>query len=117
MKRPYPPLLRRPPYQASPKSREALELYIKELLDLGVVTNVGHNKEVEITPAVIVAWNHRKLRMAGNFRTLNTFTVPDRNPIPKIQISITKISQAVYISTIDSCKGFHQNLVTPREKK
>ncbi|MBW0587995.1 hypothetical protein O181_127710 [Austropuccinia psidii MF-1] len=33
--RPYPPLLRRNAYPESPKSREALEIHIKELLDLG----------------------------------------------------------------------------------
>ncbi|MBW0520228.1 hypothetical protein O181_059943 [Austropuccinia psidii MF-1] len=45
----YPPLLRRPAYPASPKSSKALETQIKELLDLGVIRNVGHNEEVEIT--------------------------------------------------------------------
>ncbi|MBW0508069.1 hypothetical protein O181_047784 [Austropuccinia psidii MF-1] len=41
---PYPPLLRRPAYPASPKSREDLEIHIKELLDLGVIRKVGHNE-------------------------------------------------------------------------
>ncbi|MBW0587133.1 hypothetical protein O181_126848 [Austropuccinia psidii MF-1] len=56
--RPYPPLLRRTAYQASPKSREALETHIKELLDLGVIRKVGHNAEVEITTPVIVEWHN-----------------------------------------------------------
>ncbi|MBW0571446.1 hypothetical protein O181_111161 [Austropuccinia psidii MF-1] len=43
---PYPPLLRRPAYTASPKSREALETHIKKLLDLGVIGEVRHNEEV-----------------------------------------------------------------------
>ncbi|MBW0589415.1 hypothetical protein O181_129130 [Austropuccinia psidii MF-1] len=37
IERPYPELLRRPAYPASPKSREALETHIKELLDHGVI--------------------------------------------------------------------------------
>ncbi|MBW0552054.1 hypothetical protein O181_091769 [Austropuccinia psidii MF-1] len=117
IERPYPPLLRRLAYSASPKSREALEIHIKELLDLGLIRKVGHNEEVEITTPVIVAWHNGKFRMVGNFRTLNTYTVPDRYPIPKIQIALTQISQAVYISTMDTIKGFHQNLVTPRARK
>ncbi|MBW0572370.1 hypothetical protein O181_112085 [Austropuccinia psidii MF-1] len=52
---PYPPLLRRPAYPASPKSRDALETHIKELLDLGVIRNIGHNEKVEIATQVIVA--------------------------------------------------------------
>ncbi|MBW0518600.1 hypothetical protein O181_058315 [Austropuccinia psidii MF-1] len=117
IERPYPPLLRRPAYPASPKSRKALEIHIKELLDLGVIRKVGHNEEVEITQPVIVEWHNRKSRMVGDFRALNTYTVPDRYPIPKIQIALTQISQAVYITTIDALKGFHQNLVTPRARK
>ncbi|MBW0515522.1 hypothetical protein O181_055237 [Austropuccinia psidii MF-1] len=37
IERPYPPLFKRPSYQESPKSREALEIHIKELLDLGFI--------------------------------------------------------------------------------
>ncbi|MBW0540714.1 hypothetical protein O181_080429 [Austropuccinia psidii MF-1] len=117
IERPYPPLLRRPAYPASPKSREALEIHITELLDLGVIRKVGHNEEVEITTPVIVEWHNGKSRMVGDFRTLNTYIVPHRYPIPKIQFPLTKISQAVYISTMDSLKGFHKNVLTPRARK
>ncbi|MBW0556215.1 hypothetical protein O181_095930 [Austropuccinia psidii MF-1] len=117
IERPYPPLLRRPAYPESPKSREALEIHITELLNLGVIRKVGHNEEVEITTPVIVAWNNGKSRMVGDLRAMNTYTVPDRYPIPKIQIALTQISQALYISTMDALKGFHQNVVTPRAKK
>ncbi|MBW0567976.1 hypothetical protein O181_107691 [Austropuccinia psidii MF-1] len=46
IERPYPPLLRIPAYPASPKSRKALEIHMKELLHLGVIRKVGHNDEV-----------------------------------------------------------------------
>ncbi|MBW0557618.1 hypothetical protein O181_097333 [Austropuccinia psidii MF-1] len=117
IERPYPSLLKRPAYQASPKLREALETHIKELLDLGVIRKVGHNEEVEITTPVIVAWHNGKSRMVGDFRVLRTYTLPDRYPISKIQISLTQISQAVYITTMDALKGFYKNVVTPRARK
>ncbi|MBW0527496.1 hypothetical protein O181_067211 [Austropuccinia psidii MF-1] len=117
IERPYPPLLRRPAYPASPKSREALEIHIKELLDLGVIRKVGHNEEVEITTPIIVACNDEKSRMVGDFRALSTYTVPYRYPIPKIQIALTQKSQAVYITSMDSLEGLNQNVVTPRASK
>ncbi|MBW0577786.1 hypothetical protein O181_117501, partial [Austropuccinia psidii MF-1] len=117
IERPYPPLLRIPAYPENTKSREALEIHIKELFYLGVIRRVGHNEELETTTPVIVAWHNGKSRMVGDFRALNTYTVPDRYPIPKIQISLTQISQAVYITTMDALKGFHQNVVKPRERK
>ncbi|MBW0514379.1 hypothetical protein O181_054094 [Austropuccinia psidii MF-1] len=102
----------KPAYPASPKSREELEIHIKELLDLGVIRKVGHNEEVEVTTPVIVAWHNGKPRMVGDLRALKTYTVPDRWPIPKIQISLTQISQEVYITAMDALYGFHQNVAT-----
>ncbi|MBW0514207.1 hypothetical protein O181_053922 [Austropuccinia psidii MF-1] len=117
IERPYLPFLRIPAYPASPKSREALEIYIKQLLDLGVIRKVGHNEEVEIATQVIVKWHNGKYRIVGDFGALNTYTVPDRYQIPKIQIYLTQISQAVYTSIMDALKGFNQNVVTPRARK
>ncbi|MBW0568764.1 hypothetical protein O181_108479 [Austropuccinia psidii MF-1] len=54
IERPYPPLLGRPAFKESPKSREALELHVKELLGVGVIRKVGHNEQVEITTPFIV---------------------------------------------------------------
>ncbi|MBW0586917.1 hypothetical protein O181_126632 [Austropuccinia psidii MF-1] len=65
----------------------------------------------------MAAWNNGKSRIVRDFRGLNTYTVPDRYPIPKIQIALSQISQAVYRSTMDALKGFYQNLVTPRARK
>ncbi|MBW0562538.1 hypothetical protein O181_102253 [Austropuccinia psidii MF-1] len=81
--RPYPPVLRRTAYPASPRAREALEKHIKELIQLGVLRKVGHNEEVEVTTAVIISWHNDKSRMVGDFKALNTYTVPDRYPIPR----------------------------------
>ncbi|MBW0475279.1 hypothetical protein O181_014994 [Austropuccinia psidii MF-1] len=72
IERPYPPLLRRPAYTESPKSREALEIHIKELLELGVIRKVGDNEELEITKPVIAAGHNVKSRMVVDFRALNT---------------------------------------------
>ncbi|MBW0545993.1 hypothetical protein O181_085708 [Austropuccinia psidii MF-1] len=97
IERPYPPLFKGPAYPSSPKSREALEIHIKKLLYLCVIIKVGQNEEVEIPTSVIVAWHNVKSRMVGHFKALNTYTVPDRYPIPKIQIALTpNISSSVY---------------------
>ncbi|MBW0559388.1 hypothetical protein O181_099103 [Austropuccinia psidii MF-1] len=115
--RPYPPVLRRPPYPASPRAREALEKHIQELIQLGVLRKVGHNEEFEVTTPVIIAWHNDKSRMVGDFRALNTYTVPDRYPIPRIQETLVQLSKAKYITSMGALNGFHQNVLTPKAKK
>ncbi|MBW0504517.1 hypothetical protein O181_044232 [Austropuccinia psidii MF-1] len=115
--RPYPPPLRQPAYPASPRAREALESHINELMKLGVLTKVGHNEEVEVTTPVIITWHNDKSRMVGDFRALNTYTISDRYPIPSIHETLTQLSKAKFITSMDALKGFHQNFLTPHARK
>ncbi|MBW0554129.1 hypothetical protein O181_093844 [Austropuccinia psidii MF-1] len=117
VERPYPPLLRRPAYPASPRAREALESNINELMNLGVVRNVGHNEQVEFTTEVIITWNNDKSRMVGEFRALNTYTIRDRYPIPRIHENLTQLSKAKFITSMDALKGFNQSALTPYARK
>ncbi|MBW0588120.1 hypothetical protein O181_127835 [Austropuccinia psidii MF-1] len=115
--RPYPPPLRRPAYPASPRAREALESHINELIKLGVLRKIGHNEEVEVTTPVIITWHNDKSRMVSDFRALNTYTNPERFPIPRIHETLTQLSKARFISSMDALKGFHQNFLTPHARK
>ncbi|MBW0529579.1 hypothetical protein O181_069294, partial [Austropuccinia psidii MF-1] len=89
VEKPYPPLLRGPAYPASPRAIEALEVNIKELMDLVVLRKVGHNEQVEVTTPVIIPWHNGKSKMVGDFRALNTYTIPDRYPIPRMHETLT----------------------------
>ncbi|MBW0509850.1 hypothetical protein O181_049565 [Austropuccinia psidii MF-1] len=55
--------------------------------------------------------------MVGDFRAFNTYTVPDRSPIPIIQETLTQLSKAKYITSMDSFKVFHQSVFMPQTKK
>ncbi|MBW0493555.1 hypothetical protein O181_033270 [Austropuccinia psidii MF-1] len=107
--RPYPPVLSRPAYPASLRARESLEKNIQELIQFGVLRKVGDNVEVEVITPVIISLNNDKSRMVGDFAALNTYTAPDRYPICRIQETLTQLSKAKYIRSMDSLKGFHQN--------
>ncbi|MBW0538863.1 hypothetical protein O181_078578 [Austropuccinia psidii MF-1] len=43
VERPYPPMLRRPPYPESLETRKEIEKHINELLDMDVIRKIGHN--------------------------------------------------------------------------
>ncbi|MBW0542744.1 hypothetical protein O181_082459 [Austropuccinia psidii MF-1] len=54
--------------------------------------------------------------MVGDSRALNTYTVPDRYPTPRIQETLTQLSKPKDITCIDSLKGFQQKLLMPKAK-
>ncbi|MBW0543868.1 hypothetical protein O181_083583 [Austropuccinia psidii MF-1] len=117
VEKPYPPLLRRPAYPASPRAREALEVHIEELMDLGVLRKAGNNEQVELTTPVIITWHNEKSTMVGELTALSTYTIPDRYPIPRIHETLKKLSQANFIIAMDALKGFHQNVLRDNSKK
>ncbi|MBW0512724.1 hypothetical protein O181_052439 [Austropuccinia psidii MF-1] len=106
VEKPYPPLFRIPDYPATPRAREALEVHIKELMNLGVLRKVGHNEQLEVTITVIITWNNGKSRIAGDVRAVNTYNIPDRYPIPRIHKTLTQLSPADSITAMDVLKGF-----------
>ncbi|MBW0591649.1 hypothetical protein O181_131364 [Austropuccinia psidii MF-1] len=93
VERPYPPLLTRQAYPSSPRAREALESFINELMKLGALRKVGHNAEVEVTTPVLITLHNDKSRMVGDFGALNTYTIPDRYPIPRIHETLSQLSK------------------------
>ncbi|MBW0517712.1 hypothetical protein O181_057427 [Austropuccinia psidii MF-1] len=117
VKKHYPPLLKKPAYLDIPRAQEALEVHIKELMNLGLLRKVGNYKQAEVTTPVIIAWHNVKSRMVGDFRALNTYTIPDRYPIPRIHETLTQLSQAKFITAMDALKGFNQNVLTDNAKR
>ncbi|MBW0503930.1 hypothetical protein O181_043645 [Austropuccinia psidii MF-1] len=117
VERPYPPLLRRTAYPASLRAREALESHINILMKLGVLRNIGHNEEVEVKTPVIITFHNDKSRIVGDFRALNTYTIPDRYPFFRIHKALTQLSRARFITSMDALKGFNLNCLASHARK
>lgn len=114
---PYPLSLRKVPYPASLRNREAIEEHVHLFTCMGILRKVGANEGVDITTPVIIAWNNGKLRLVGDFRALNTYTTPDRYPMPKIMESLTKLQGARFLTCMDVLKDFQQNVVSEKSCK
>ncbi|MBW0494074.1 hypothetical protein O181_033789 [Austropuccinia psidii MF-1] len=117
VERPYPPMMRRPPYPESLETRKEIEKHINELLDMDVTRKIGHNEIVEITTPVLITWYDGKCRFCGDLRALNNYTKADRYPIPRITHALEKLAKAKYITKMDCMKGFHHNGVKPNSMK
>ncbi|MBW0476664.1 hypothetical protein O181_016379 [Austropuccinia psidii MF-1] len=109
VERPYPPMLRGPPYPASLETRKEIEKHINELLEMDVIRKIGHNEIVEITTPVQITWHDGKSRLCADFGALNNYTKADRYPIQRISLALDKLAKAKYITKMDCMKGFHKN--------
>ncbi|MBW0523751.1 hypothetical protein O181_063466 [Austropuccinia psidii MF-1] len=117
VEKPYPPILRRPPYLESLETRKEIEKHINELLEMDFIRTIGYNEIVRITTPVLITWNDGKYRLCGDFRALNNYTKADRYPISRIPHAIEKLAKAKYITNMDCMKCFHQNGVKPNSMK
>ncbi|MBW0477484.1 hypothetical protein O181_017199 [Austropuccinia psidii MF-1] len=117
VERPYPPMLRRPPYSKSLETRKEIEKHINELQGMDVIRKIGHIEIVEITTPVLITWHDVKSRLHGDFRGLNNYTNADRYPIPRIPHALDKLAKAKYITNMDCMKEFHQNGFKPNSMK
>ena len=85
---PYPAELKKKPYPASPRVRKDLEEHVATLVEMGVLKKIAEVDEGLVITPVIVAYHNGKSRMCGDFRALNTYTVNDSYPMPRIDHSI-----------------------------
>ncbi|MBW0542900.1 hypothetical protein O181_082615 [Austropuccinia psidii MF-1] len=117
VERPYPPMLRRPPYPGSLETRKEIEKHINEFLEIDFIRKIGNNEIVEITTSVLITWHNVKSRLCGYFRALNNYTKADRYPMLRIPHALEKLTKSKYITKIYFMKGFNQNGVKPNSMK
>ncbi|MBW0526512.1 hypothetical protein O181_066227 [Austropuccinia psidii MF-1] len=86
-------------------------------MDLGVLRKAEHNEQVAVTTPVIITWHNGKSRMVGDLRALNTYTIAEIYPIPIIHEKLTQLTQAKFITAMDSPKEFHQKVLKYNAKK
>ena len=66
------------------------------------------------SPIVCVRKKGGGLRMCIDYRQLNLKTVPDSQPIPRIQDIIDSLSGSKYFTTLDMSKAYHQGYIDER---
>ncbi|MBW0469429.1 hypothetical protein O181_009144 [Austropuccinia psidii MF-1] len=113
VERPYPPMLMRPHYPESLETRKEIEKNINELLEMDVISKIGHNEIVEMSTPVLMTWHDGKSRLCAYLRALNNYTKADRYPITRLPHALVKLAKSKYITKMDCMKGFYQNGVKP----
>lgn len=106
--------IRQHPYRLSPEKRRRMREEVEYLLQNGLAVP---SQSPWASPCLLVPKEEGKFRLCTDYRKLNTETVADSYPMPRIEDLIDEVSGATYLTKIDLLKGFYQVPLTQRARE
>ncbi|KAL2084771.1 hypothetical protein ACEWY4_020289 [Coilia grayii] len=101
-------------YMSIPKPLHAeVKEYLQDLLNKGWITP---SRSPYSSPVVCVRKKDGGLRLCCDYRELNSKSVPDRHPIPRIQDMLDSLSSSSWFSVLDQGKAYHQGFLDPESR-
>lgn len=94
-----------PPYYISKSKREILRKELDKMLELDVIEEC---ESPWAAPVVMVPKPNGKVRVCVDYRRLNSVTVSDKYPLPRIDYLLQSTGKSRIISTIDLQSGYWQ---------
>ena len=67
------------------------------------------------SPVLFVKKKDGSMRMCINYRSLNTVTVKNKYPLPRIDDLLDQLRKAKFFSKIDLRSGYHQMKIRPSD--
>ena len=102
------------PYQVNPLRVKHMESEIKYMLEHDMIE--PSNSEWS-SPCILASKPNGSYHFCTDFCKLNSVTLTDSFPIPRIDDCIEKIGCAKYVSKLDPLKGYWQVPLTPRVER
>ena len=90
--------------------RQEVHRQINEILQQGIIrpSESPYSAPIWDVSKKRDASDKQKWRIVIDYRKLNNITVDDKYPIPNIDDILDKLGRAMYFTTLDLAKGFHQ---------
>ena len=85
-----------------------VKAYIEDLLNRNFIRK---SQSPYSSPVVCVRKKDQSLRLCVDFRALNSKTVADRHPIPRIQETLDSLGGNAWFSVLDQGKAYHQGYI------
>jgi hypothetical protein len=89
----------------TPKELAELKVQLNELLDKGYIRPSSSSWGC---PAPFMKKKDQFLRLCVDYRPLNSVTVKNKYPLPRINILFDQLAGAKVFSKVDLCSGYHQ---------
>ena len=100
-------------YRLNPQKKEIMKKEIDYLLQKDLIEP---SYSPWASPSLLVPKPDGSFRLCTDYRKLNSITVPDAYPLPRIEDLLDEIGKSKYVSTIDLQKGYYQIGLTERAK-
>lgn len=99
----------RKPYRPALYWKKKIEDELQELHSNGIIR---HSNSPWLSPIMAVPKKTGNVRICVDFRAINSLTLPDNYPLPRIDDLVATVSSATYLTTLDLSKGYHQVKLT-----
>jgi len=93
------------PYRLHPEKAKLVQNEIDEMLKMCIIT---HSDRPWTSPIVIVPKPDGSIRLCVDYRRVNSLTVPDPFPLPRVEVLVEKLGQANYLTKVDMTRGYWQ---------
>ena len=100
------------PYRMSPLELQELKKQLDELLEQGFIRP---SKSPWGAPVLFVKKKDGSLRMCIDYRALNSVTVKNKYPIPRIDEMLDQLNGAHYFTKLDLRSGYNQVRIKPED--
>lgn len=94
-----------PPYRAGPKAREVEGKEVEKMLKAGVIEPA---QSEWASPVLLVSKPDGSLRFCVDYRKLNTITVKDTYPLPRMDECLDSLGDMRIFSVLDAISGYWQ---------
>jgi hypothetical protein len=95
----------RAPYRTGPKEREIIQVQVESMLNDNIIRK---SKSPWASGIVLVRKKDGSVRFCLDYRKLNSLTVRDVYPLPRIDDSLAALQKGVFFSTLDMNAGYWQ---------
>lgn len=106
-------------YRLPQLHKDVINETVQELLDNNIIE---HSNSPWNSPLLVVDKKggpdgQKKHRVVVDFRKLNSQTIGDAYPLPRIDDILDQLSQAKYFTTLDLASGYHQVLIHEEDRE
>ncbi|UYV77425.1 K02A2.6-like [Cordylochernes scorpioides] len=106
--------IRKNPYRVSLKERNIISDQINSMLKNGIIS---HSSSPWASPIILVKKKNGEFRFCVDYRNLNSVTVKDQYPLPRIDDCFDSLHGARYFTSLDLCSGYWQVEVEEQDRE